>query len=963
MKTACNSTILASLAAVLLLGPAAAAAPAAQPAATPAGNVLLTVGTTFSNGGGDQVYLLWTPTDEDLLRLRAYSIWSKPGAADSPQEYQPESWIKVQTDPAVIELTLRRAERLGQDLSTLDSAIDGLFELFKPGGTMNRAEKLSAILQGAQVEPDLYHDLLVLARFHPAVSLCLGAAYTAPISGQRTYEVRMAGIGDGPQAPDAARRVVGRVTLDPAAYQALPAPGPPVSTPFGSWEPTSLPTVFYFQPDSRSDLTARIRWATPDALRQKTLLQFGYHVYRVNPQFYLSQNLGGGTLKPGDLAAYAQAVPDQVKRVSRLPVMIPRMLTATEAADRRGDPDTAFFVDDNGRFDPGGVPFQDGDSFQYLVTAVDVLGRDGVASPATEILIYRTTGPNQPREVSVLDAVSHPTPTTTRQVFGIHWRSPVPVPDITVSHYDVYRWENVADITQPERTEGKPPVKVATIPAQPGVEWYAAEDASLGAALHPVQRGVTYWFTVRAVAVGALADLGPLPGAPASDHSAPASAILRDRSSPAPPAAADTEIRVYTSNPSVKVDSTDGTEALDAPEAGFLNGRITLTRTSAATDGADYYYRLNNINPAGTTEPTPLGPAPLGAVYLGSVRFADSGPNTLTTDLRVELPDATGNHSVTFHLRSRDQHGNLSQFTSGTLQATPATSGQRKLLTATAAHQYSWGKPSSGPTLDLHVSRPLDHTGIVAPQFQIETAGVQDKWKIHRRVDLGPLELVRAGFGGGLMYDDQAIAVNAGEMAYFIQTVDDNGTGSPLADMGSFRMSSIEPPPRPMLLPVEALSASRATLTWACSPHGVTRFHLGVAAVGRLAADTISATLSPAFETRSKVPVMIDGKSTTLDFRMYDTGTLPPNPGPQFPVTLDLEDGVTYHFIVEAISASGERSKASNLVTFAWVNAAPPRQPRRPMARPPARPAQHRIRHPGSIQVRHCGGDHSECHH
>ncbi|MCU0781817.1 MAG: hypothetical protein MUF04_12040, partial [Akkermansiaceae bacterium] len=494
MKTIPSLTAMIALAAALAFSGAARAQQIGGE--VPAGNVLYTVGTTFESGGQDHVYLLWSPTDDDLLRLRAYSVWSKPGGPNSPAEYQPVSWIKVQTDPATIELSLLRAERLGQDLSKLEVAIDGLFGALRPAVGVSRADKLSVILQGSQTDPEMFHNLLVLARFHPAVSLCMGAGYAGPIDGLRTYEVRMAGVNDGPDAPDAVRRVVGRITLDPAAYDALPAPGAPVSVPFGKWNGG----VFY--PDARANLTARMRWATPDALRQKALLQFGYRVFRITPAFYQSQ-IQGQTLNPGDLAAYATAFPNDVKQVSRMPVLIERMLTAAEAADRVTDPDTGFFVDSNDLGEPGAVPFADGQRFYYMITAVDILGRDGHASPGTEIFIYRTTAPNAPREVAVEDHVTHPTPQSTRQEFRITWRQPTPVAGIAIARYDVYRWATVEDLNKPEPTT--PPVKVATVAAVPGQESYEAKDASLGVPVPANQLGKVWWFTVRAVSVGALA--------------------------------------------------------------------------------------------------------------------------------------------------------------------------------------------------------------------------------------------------------------------------------------------------------------------------------------------------------------------------------------------------------------------------------------------------------------------------
>ncbi|MCF7676203.1 MAG: hypothetical protein K9M97_12720 [Akkermansiaceae bacterium] len=872
----------------------------------PAGNVLFTVGTTFTSGGQSHVYLLWTPTDDDLLRLRAFSVWSKAGGANSPAEFQPESWIKVQTEPTVIEAALRRAEKLGQDLTKLEAAIDGLFDIFTPGATMTRSEKLSMILQGAQQDARLYHDLLVLARLHPAISLCLGAAYAGPANGLRTYEVRMAGPDDGPQAPAAARRVVGRVTLNPAAYQPLPAPGAPVPVPFGRWKDG------VFQRDARGNLNARMRWATPDPLRQQALLQFGYQVYRVDPTFYHSSGMDAGTMQAGDLANYATAFPTLVKRASRSPVLIERMLTAAEAADQRNDPDTYFFIDDNRRFDPGGVPFNDGDEFQYLITAIDILGRDGLPSPASLLQICRTVGPNPPRNLTVRDQVTHPTDTSTRQVFGLSWQSPVAVAEAPVTRYDIYRWANSSDPVTPT----VPLLKVGSVPAQAGVEWYTFEDASLGVAPDVSEFNKPWWFTVRAVTEGAC-------GAVPSPHGAPASGVLRKRSGPVA-ATQPSTVTITKSVPTLKVNSINTWTNLTPADPGFLNVKITLNRSSFAIDAADYYYRIDNTSPAGEGEVTPLGPAPVGAVYLGSVRFKATGDPQRSTSHRIALPD-TGTHTVTFHLRTRDRHGNLSEFGLDPLGAVPtlssASNDHVKNIVATASHSYQSAVAPVGFSAEKHISRPLGQANIATPTLQLKISSATKVWKVYRRIDQGPLVLSREGTGTPLPDEPtSALAVNSGEVSYFLQLLDANGFARPMAEIGHFQMTSVEPPPQPMVLPLEALPARHAILRWACSPHGVGRFHIGVAGLGITPADSISPQLSPAFENRAGVPVTIDGKAVELAFRIYDTGPLLGNSSPEQEINLTLEDGVSYFFFVEAVATSGERGLTSNLVPFAWID-------------------------------------------
>lgn len=899
----------------------------------PVGNVLYTVGTTFRSGSQDHAYLLWSPTDDDLLRLRAYSVWSKAGGPNSPAEYEPVSWIKVQTDPATIELTLQRAARLGQDISKLETAIDGLFEQVRPAVGVSRADKLSVIMQGAQNDPEMFHDLLVLSRLHPAVGLCMGAAYAGPINGLRTFEVRMAGPNDGPGAPDAVRRVVGRVTLDPAAYQALPAPGQPVPVPFGSW------VGDMWIPDARANLNARMRWSTPDALRQQSLLQFGYQVYRIDPLFYQSQ-IQNSTLNPGDLAAYAQAFPKDVKRVSRHPVVIDKMFTASSAGDIASDPTTAFLVDSNGLGEPGAVPFEDGQSFYYMVTAVDILGRDGHASPARQITVYRTIPPSQVGSVEVEDYISYVNPApgspagtlpVTHQRFRISWPPARPVPGVAIVGYEVYRWDDPKYISKPDPMH--PPLLVATAPAAPRL---VALDTTLGVPVPPPSKlGKVYWFTVRAVAESALTTLTPSPGPPKSPHSAPVSCVLRDRSTPPAPAEGLAQIRVSTGRITFSPQPVT-TEDMPAPDNGFLNCRISLTRNSKAIDGIDCYCRINDTSATGETTQTPLGPAPANAQYVGSVRFTENGGQTnLPTLFRIPLPTNSGTHSVTFHLRARDRFGNLTGFIMGTVQVTDATYDKRHIIPYNIGFTYLDEVAGSTPPLKRHISRHADTDETLTPLIEVDSLPGQTTWKILRKIGEGKMELElegKGGMGGGIT-NANPLAANAGEVSYWLQITHASGVPGPLKEIARFYTTGTEPPAKPMLLPPETLPNQKATLSWVCSPMQVERFYIGVACVGDEAPATISSQLSPTFETRTE-QVKLDGKTNSLEFRIYDTGPLA-GTSPEHSVTLDLAEGVTYRIFVQAISSTGERSVVSNALSFAWIN---PEDPG-PLAPWPARPS------------------------
>ena len=68
------------------------------------------------------------------------------------------------------------------------------------------------------------------------------------------------------------------------------------------------------------------------------------------------------------------------------------------------DRTTYFFSDNNGRLS-GGQPFIDGTNFYYFITARDILGRDGLASPGGLATACRRIPPQAPTQFKVQNTV------------------------------------------------------------------------------------------------------------------------------------------------------------------------------------------------------------------------------------------------------------------------------------------------------------------------------------------------------------------------------------------------------------------------------------------------------------------------------------------------------------------------------------------------------------------------------
>lgn len=872
----------------------------------PAGNLLYAVGTTYTAEGQSHGYLLWMPTDEDLLRFRAYSIWSKPGGPDSPALYEPESIVRIQTEPPVIEAILRRAERLGQDLSALETAIDSLFEMISPGDAMSRSEKLSVVIQGASLDAEMYHNLLVLARLHPAVGLCIGAAWTGPIDGLRTYEIRMCPDAAIPLDPGDCTRVVGRVTLDPAAYSPLPAPGRPVPVPFGRIVNGEL------VPDVRSDLNIRLRWSTPVALRRLALLQFGYEIYRVETDFFHSMGLDDG-LEPGEARLLAEAFPEKVRKANRYPVLIERFLDEAEAADVLGDIDTFFFIDDNDRFDPGGVPFNDGDAFFYLVTTIDIIGREGHYSEPAFVQLCRRMPPNAPRGVTVRDKVSYPTPTTERQDFGLAWRIGQPVADSPVERFDIYRWEE-PDTHISATFEELDEAYRGNILAKAGKEYYEYEDLRGDAVLERA-----YWFTVQAVMINGCGEQVLSP------HSPPVSGVLRDRSGPGEVGQIQPVVRINKSRPSFDILGVSA-QTLEEEDPGYVNLRLSVTRgpDDLPVDAADFYYAFEGLmQPLAEAEDTPIGPVPPGYIYLGSIRFRNPEDQSRSLDYRFRLQGTPNQYPLKVFFRARSRHGVRSGFAERVIDT--SANNIRHIIHARARHEYVLETPD--PDNLQHVAQTtLD--GMRRPSLEFNLIVGVHTWKLYRRIDSGPMSLVGQGsaideHGDPItqkIIEQDLVLMNAGRVCYFLQMINESGYADPLIELDCFDTTPVEPPMAPMLLPVEPLTGRQAQLTWACPPHGVSHFHIAVATPGGLPPERISPDLGPSFETRLDVAAVIDGETVSQDFRVYSTSFISASAGPEHSVVIDVEESKDYLFFVEAVPAMGETSAPGNTVRFTWTD-------------------------------------------
>jgi len=996
-----------------------AGALAAARADTPLNDLIFTVGTTIADAGGQNyAYVLLGAQTPQLLAGKRFAISSKPGRIANAGSFTYRDTILQQTDPVAIGATLARSIVLNEDTVSLGGALDGMASLIPGITSLPLPQKLAAVLALAPANPGVALKLSLLARVHPALSLCGGQAYLEPINEPTTYEVREVNPATG-----LAGDVLGRVTVTPGAPVILPAPGAP----------------FQVTTNAPSDhLRIRLRWGTPDELRRLALLNFGFDVWR------LPAALG---------ETYATTPPLTLElsntnfvKVNHAPVMVNKDFspnTGAGAADDPADSTTYFFSDSNGRArgtlvgPTNGLPadylvppFDECQQFYYFVTARDVLGRPGLVSPGGLATAYRRIPPSEPQEPRVRNStekVVQGSATHLLPRLQVSWQQNTN--SDLVAEYWVYRWTNPSQV----QTGGGPPEanRIQVVPALPNAVTTQCLDNGPAAPLSPGP--TTYWYTVRAVSRPGCGGPGDLLLSP---HSKPAWGVLRERAAPAATAG---EVLGSCGTPVVKFQYANTLTNAGGLDPAHWNYRFTCQRREQGIA----WVIFNATNELGGVET-------LGPLYFAPGNDTVSADYSLPTSGTNDLADVTcvagtyyGQTSVAarYHLTATPLPGLCAEmvFLAGELLLTALSSSDPLLVNtngaycfpATSAQPYPdgtvglrFGPDATGPLL-IQVDRPGFLTGLsnaftgsvwtdvaVAtpdtnsrtywisypdcalgplPQFRgcpmifpaencpqhITRAGDSGavapifirfaltprthEFRLYRQADGGPLTLLSQGAalyepGRMVVRTDNVMPPGAAELCYFVQLLDENGNGSPLALIGC-KEAKPAALPRPVLAepkPAGSVAEPQVALNWFCSVAGVYRFGVYVARAdqggnqptGLLGRPTRFQVLPP-FRPDAPSPQAFQPAARHLGLSKdrlrwikFDEVQLTPpiganfGPGPQFTFSADLQPGVTYQISVAAMDREGNPGKLSPAKEFVWYAPTAPQVVPWP-ARPP----------------------------
>lgn len=839
------------------------------------GDMFFSAGTTVEDANGRHwAYLVWHATDPSALLNRSFAVYKKTGDAASANPYARIGVVSVQTEPRVIRMLLTRAANLGEDLAWLESAVDSLFQDIIPDTNLSLEEKLSEVVRGGLDETALYENIIFLARNHPAVAMALGHAFATQIAGtgKTTFEIRTYD-----STADQAGEVMGRVTVEAGAPIVLPAP-------------VSLSEITENSP--KGHLNVRLRWATSDALRRLSLLNHGFNVYRMKRAYteHGSRMYHVTPPTPAALSAAVAADTNDVALLNRQPVLID---------ERNAGTNDYFFIDDNDRFAANGVPLVNGDAYYYFVTARDLLGRDGLVSTGLLSTVCDRMPPRPPRNVRARNIYRY-TAGAGKQEIRITWSQNVNTNDDTTLQYYVYRWRTISNMHRRASNPANNRISGA-IAHVPGQDTASYVDTTLGTN----DFGKTYWYTVRAEDDGA-------GGGNLSGNSAPAFAVLRDRTGP--PKSSRGSIDITVEDISVNFIS----ETTAARNGEKHNFRIVCDRTGSeqGVAWAEFRYLRGTYQPGSETN----------AVLIGR-RYFRPGASTVSETIRVDKGEE---NNITFLCRAGSRHGKISPYDFAVVNFPPPADYRE--VTFAAMTTYS-SEPvdstnrvhvtegdGSGPELDLI-------TGVIPITLDAR------EWRVYRRVNFGKLTLVAQGEADGRTvttnsFTDYGSAIlNGGTLCYYYQLLDEHGNPGPLTLIACFKSTPSRPLPTPILAPIEPVGTTtnppQMRLNWFCPPPGVVRFEVAISDASPGAPDVSSSVLSTNTAPSTNIMAVAVGDETNdLHFGVYQTGRVGANYGdsdsPDFSADVNIELRTPYTVLVRALGEGGRQSDWSAPEQFTW---------------------------------------------
>ncbi len=358
-------------------------------------------------------------------------------------------------------------------------------------------------------------------------------------------------------------------------------------------------------------------------------------------------------------------------------------------------------------------------------------------------------------------------------------------------------------------------------------------------------------------------------------------------------------------------------------EAVFQTGELLFT----ALNSADPFVQAVNFNQSVCLSAVNTTRDASGTVHMsfnggGGPMMIQYGTNlnstTVWTDIGIATPDTNGVYSV---------------------YLCPCIIGPLPELRGCTVNL-----PSDG-NCDQHIARAGDSGRIAPINVKFRLTPRTHEYRIYRSINGGaPVFLSQSEAvydasnpGNEIVRTDDAMPPSAARACYFVQLLDENGNGSPLALIGC---KDIVPPkpPRPVLsepTPIGNTTNPQVALSWFCPTSGVYRFEIRIERAdqpgsgkptGLFSSELIKLTAFKPLPTANtnSIPRFFGLVKYLNTASAYDEWQLTPpisptfGPGPQFSITASVVPNVPYRISVAAENNQGYWGDASTEWTFVW---------------------------------------------
>jgi hypothetical protein len=960
----------------------------------PISNLVFTVGTTIQDPSlQNWSYVLLGSTQPQLLAGKRFAIYGKTGFPTNGGPFTLRATVFQQTDSGVINSLLNESVSLGDDLTSLSGALNTLLHNIPGIAGQSLPQKVLTAFQTAASDPGTASALVMLARLHPGLMLCAGQAFAETITNVTTYEVRQDDPNTG--APGA---VVGRVTIMPGAPVVLPAPGYPFQVVTNAPSDHLRIRLRWGTPDALRRLSLLQFgfnvWRIPLAAAQAG----GFDVTPPSlAVLYSNTNFTRVNLLPAmatmDYAPVAgPGGPDD-------PTDRTTYFVSDSNGRSLGSVDFPVGTTTPGYLVPpfnDGDQFYYFITARDILGRDGLVSPGGLAQACRKIPPKAPTKLTVLNTVQVLAlGGGH---TTNQQSLLVRWLQNTNISDL-VTQYWVYRWPNPTMALTNDATPSNNLAAVvsqlantnldflldtnANSPADPGPSnfWYTVRAASLTAcgsllfspnsapasgvlrqrASPPATTGELVGSCGTPVVMFQTFDSLANPNGPDTNNwnfrvtcqrrdsgiawaqfvigtqtfgplyfPPDGNAIAVDFSMPAVGSAANFQATCIAGTYYGQVSSaafcqtTTPVPSTQITEAVFQAGELLFTALSssdpflqAVNANQSVCYPANNVtrDPSGTVRMQFDGGAGLPMLIQYATNFNSPNP---WIDLGAANPDTNGVYSV---------------------YLCPCVIGPMPSLRGCTLNL-----PNEG-NCGQHIAR-AGNSGAIAPiiaRFRLTPR--THEYRLYRSVNGGEPTLIAQAAAlfdpvapnREIVRTDDAMPPSAARLCYFVQTLDENGNGSPLALIGC-KDNAPPKPPRPVLsepAPVGDTGNPQVSLNWFCPTAGVYRFQIRITRADQPGSGKPSGLFNSrlillnTFKPLQFVSVkprpyfyglLKDRKLVT----QYDEWQLTPpvgpsfEAGPQFSLTANVLPNVPYHISVAAEDTQGDWGDGSQEWTFVW---------------------------------------------